>query len=421
MENSRALPAITRRSLIKSAAVAGSALAAPTLFATAPEKPGPKHLLVGSGTPDGILYFGWNPLSGQIFPEHSVAAKFSHSTWLHLSPDRHLYVASELDQFQGQPTGAVGSFKVNGIGIQNITLAPLSLVASHGAGTCHLTMDRTGKVVICANYSGGSAASFLPKDGVLGEAVWSEHYKGSGPVADRQEAAHAHFVSLSPDNRFVYINDLGSDKIHIYKLNSDTGVLTPAGAYNARPGDGPRTLHFLSYVYSSAKSANASIPDAEPKPLGNGPVAYCVNELNSTVDVLAWNKTDGSLHSIQKISLSPRETAPDGTKFSNTACDAVLTNDGRFAYFANRGDDYLMAFHIDPMTGKLSPLAENARTSCGGKTPRNFCLDPTERWMLVANQNSSNLSVFARDPKTGQLSNEGKNYPAATPMCIVFV
>ena len=399
MENSRALPAITRRSLIKSAAVVSSALAAPNLFATAPEKPGPKHLLVGSGTPDGILYFGWNPLSGQIVPEHSVAAKFSHSTWLHLSPDRYLYVASELDQFQGQPTGAVGSFKVNGIGIQNITLAPLSLVASHGAGTCHLTMDRTGKVVICANYSGGSAASFLPKDGVLGEAVWSEHYKGSGPVADRQEAAHAHFVSLSPDNRFVYINDLGSDKIHIYKLNSDTGVLTPAGAYNAKPGDGPRTLHFHK----------------------SGKVAYCVNELPSTVTVLAWSAADGSLTPIQSVPLLAEGTAIKHGDITNTGCDAVLSSDGRFAYFANRGDDFLMSFHIDPATGKLTPFANNPRTSCGGKTPRNFCLDPTERWMLVANQNSSNLSVFARDPKTGQLSNEGKNYPAATPMCIVFV
>jgi 6-phosphogluconolactonase len=415
---------ISRRSLIKSAAIAGSALAAPKLFASQPLRAGPRHILVGSGTPNGILSFAWHEFSGELIPDRSLAASFSHSTWLHRTPDRYLYVASELDEFQGQPTGAVGSFKVSGMGLAPLRLAPLSLVAAHGAGTCHLTTDRTGKVVICANYAGGSAASFLPKDGVLGEAVWSEHYKGypgGGPVPDRQEAAHAHFVSLSPDNRFVYINDLGSDKIHIYKLNTETGILTPAGTYNARPGDGPRTLHFLSYTYSTAKSGNANIPDEDPKPLPDGPVAYCVNELNSTVDVLAWNKTDGSLRSIQKVSLNPRATAPDGTKFTNTACDAVLTGDGRHAYFANRGEDFLLAFDIDPRSGTLSPLAGTPRTSCGGKTPRNFTLDPNERFMLVANQNSSNLSVFARDPKTGQLSNEGKNYPAATPMCIVFV
>jgi 6-phosphogluconolactonase len=150
-------------------------------------------------------------------------------------------------------------------------------------------------------------------------------------------------------------------------------------------------------------------------------VAYCINELSSSVEVLEWSSVDGTLSSIQHVPLSPRKTAPDGTKFSNTACDTVLSRDGRFAYFANRGDDFLKSFHIDPATGKLIEFKTSFRTSCGGKTPRNFTLDPTERWMLVANQNSSYLSVFARDPKTGVLSNESKNVPAATPMCIVFV
>jgi 6-phosphogluconolactonase len=105
----------------------------------------------------------------------------------------------------------------------------------------------------------------------------------------------------------------------------------------------------------------------------------------------------------------------------NSACDAVLTRDGRFAYFANRGDDFLMGFHIDPATGRLKAFEGSPRTGTGGQVPRNFTLDPTERWMLVANQKSSNLTVFARDTKTGRLAEAGKNYPAATPMCIVFV
>jgi 6-phosphogluconolactonase len=108
---------------------------------------------------------------------------------------------------------------------------------------------------------------------------------------------------------------------------------------------------------------------------------------------------------------------PDPSKAPNTGCDTVITRDGRFVYFAHRGDDFLVGFRADVKTGALTPLR---RFSCGGKTPRNFVLDPTERWMLVANQNSSWISVFARNPETGELADHGKNFDAATPMRILF-
>ena len=370
------------------------ALTGTELLAIAPPpKAGSNRILVGSGTPDGILSFGWDSATGTLTPE-GIAAKISHSTWIDLSPDHsYLYVACELDEFEGKPTGAVGSFK-NEAG----KLTPISLVPSEGKGTCHLNIDRTGHAVICANYSGGTAASFLSTGGKLTPA-WHEVYQGHGPVSDRQEMAHAHFASFSPDNRFVYINDLGSDKIHIYKLSTATARLTPAGTYTATVGDGPRTLHF--HV--------------------NGKAAYCVNELNSTIEVLTWNASDGSLHSIQKVSLLPKGEVSKSATVTNTACDAVLTRDGKFAYFANRGHDFIMSFHVDPATGRLTEFATHLRIPSGGTTPRNFRLDPTEHWMLVANQNSSNLTVYARDPETGILSEDGRNTPAATPMCIVFV
>jgi len=384
--------AITRRSFLHGAAALSlSASTVAEAFIAPPPVLAPKQILVGSGTPDGILAFAWDAATGALTPE-GIAAPISHSTWLQISPDRrYLYVACELEEFQGKPTGSVASFALN-----NGKLSPISNVAAQGKGTCHLTTDHTGHVVICANYSGGSAASFLSTGGKLSQAVWSEHYTGTGPVRDRQEAAHAHFACVSPDNRIVTINDLGADKIRIYKLDAATGKLTPAGAFEGRPGAGPRTLHYHP----------------------NGKIAYCVNELNSSVSVLAWSA--GAFASIQTVPLLPEGDAQKHHEITNTGCDAVLTRDGKFAYFANRGDDFLMGFRIDP-AGTLTPISDNPRTSCGGKTPRNFTLDPTERWMLVANQGSSNLSVFARDPNTGVLSNDGKNYPAATPMCIVFV
>ena len=159
----------------------------------------------------------------------------------------------------------------------------------------------------------------------------------------------------------------------------------------ARPGAGPRTLHFHP----------------------NGHTAYSINELDSTVDVLEWSKSDGSLTLVKSIELLPADYhGPTG------ACDTVISRDGRSAYFANRINDFIYSFSADPKTGALSPIG---RSNCGGKIPRNFTLDPTERWMLVANQDSNLLSVFARNPETGVLAEEGKSFAAATPMCILFV
>ena len=111
------------------------------------------------------------------------------------------------------------------------------------------------------------------------------------------------------------------------------------------------------------------------------------------------------------------ELLPAGYHGPTRACDTVISKDGRFVYFANRDNNFLYSFSADPKTGALTPMV---RSNCGGRTPRNFTLDPTERWMLVANQDSNVISVFARDPETGKLADQGKNYDAAAPMCILF-
>lgn len=342
-------------------------------------------VLIGSNKPDGILAFDWNPESAELTPA-GVAAKIPNVDWITYSADhKYLFAASEVDSFNGKSAGEVASFAV-----ENGTLRPLSGQNSASKGTCHIGLDHTGRTLLSADYGGGSAASFLVKEGKLSKAVWKEHYTGHGPVTDRQEVAHAHFASFSPDNRFAYINDLGSDCIHIYSLDAATAQLKPAGKYEAHPGSGPRTLHFHP----------------------NGTTAYSMNELNSTVDVLKWNKADGSLTYVTRIRLLPKMSHA-----KSTGCDTVITKDGRHVYFANRGDDFIFAFTADPESGALSPIG---RTASGGKTPRNFVLDPTERWMVVANQNSDQLSVFSRDPQTGELSSEGKSYPCPAPMCILF-
>ena len=378
----------TRREFLGTAALA--ALAGPGLLRAAKQGPTPgqrSRVFVGSHTADGILAYDWDPAAGELTPA-GVAAKIPNVAWLALSPGgEFIFSASELDSFNGKPTGEVASFR-----LADGKLQPLSARNSAGTGTCHVAVDQTGHMLLAADCTGASAASFLVMDGKLSEAVWREHYTEHGPNTDRQKTAHAHFASFSPDNRFAYINDLGGDCIHIYKADPASAEMTPAGTYHGAPGSGARTLHFHP----------------------NGRTAYCMNEIASTVDVLDWHKANGSLTLITRIDLLPADYHGP-----TRGCDTVITRDGRFVYFANRDDNFLYSFRANAKTGKLTAMK---RSNCGGKTPRNFTLDPSEQWMLVANQDSNSVCVIARDPATGLLSDEVKSsVDVEAPMRILFV
>ena len=376
---------LSRRDFLLTASAAAFTAAAPSLAATLAPATGRQRVFVGSGTPEGILAYDWNPATGELVAA-GVAAKLASVSWITYSRgNKFLFAAAEGKSFKGKTSGVAASYRV-----VNDELQPLSEQNSASVGTCHVALDRTGRVLVSADYNGGGAASFLVTEGKLSPAVWTEVYMGHGPNKDRQQSAHAHFASFSPDNRFAYINDLGSDCIHIYKLNAETAILTKAGSYTAKPGAGPRTLHFHP----------------------NGHTAYSVNELDSTVDVLQWSKADGSLTLVTRI-----ELLPEGYHGPTRACDTVITRDGKFVYFANRDNNFLYSFRADYESGKLTPIA---RSNCGGKTPRNFVLDPTENWMLVANQDSNLISVFRRNTVTGALADEGKSFAAAEPMRILF-
>jgi 6-phosphogluconolactonase len=188
------------------------------------------------------------------------------------------------------------------------------------------------------------------------------------------------------------VNDLGLDQIHIYKLDAKTAVLTPnqPAAWKSAAGAGPRALRFHP----------------------NGKWAYCVTELNSTVDVLHWNEKQGAFEQVQNIELLPGDY-----KGATRACDIVFDRQGHFAYVANRDNNFMVSFTISATDGKLTMME---RTSCGGKTPRHFALSPNNRWLLVANQDSDNIAVLARDPHTGKLADSRKSFPLANPQCLVF-
>ena len=391
MKEEKRLKQISRRGFIFGSAA--FSVAARRGFALAKGSGAGRILLVGtqtSGTSKGIYSYSFDPNIGELGVP-GLAAEADNPTFLALAPNgRTVLVANELDKYEGKSGGAVSSYSLDR---PNVRLTKINEVASQGAGTCHVAFDHTGRSAFAANYGGGSAASFsVGEDGRLSDAVSFFQYTGSGPDPVRQKRPHAHRVTVSPDNRFLLVNDLGLDSIHIYRLDAGTAKLTlnDPPAWRSAPGAGPRALQFHP----------------------NGRFAYCVTEMTSSVVVLRWDAKPGVLETVQEVVMRP----PD---FSGTTAgdDIVIDREARFAYATDRFDDIVATFSISAESGRLTLLN---RTSCGGKVPRHLTLDPSGRWLLVANQASDNIAVLARDTRTGQLA-AGKSFSLSKPQCLVFV
>ena len=195
-------------------------------------------LFVGTqtkGGSKGIYAYRWDAAKGEV-KQIGLAAEAEYPTFLAVSPDgKYLYAANEVDSFNGVKGGGVSSFAVDA---KAGKLTAINAVSAKGTGTCHVSVDKTGQAVFCANYSGGSAASFHVKaDGGLTEAVSDFQYSGHGPKPD-QEMAHAHRATVTPDNKILLVNDLGLDCIHIYKLDAATAKLTPHDPAGVEVGAG---------------------------------------------------------------------------------------------------------------------------------------------------------------------------------------
>jgi len=332
----------------------------------------------------GIYAWRFDPATGAL-AELGLVDETNNPSFLALHPNgKFLYAVNETKD------GQVTSFSIDP---QTAKLTELNHVPTGGADPCHLVVDPTGHALIVANYTGGSVASFpIAADGTLGNAVTFLQHRGSGVNKARQEAAHAHDVALSHDNRFAIICDLGMDKLMVYRFDSKTGALTANDPPFApmKPGSGPR--HF---VFDAA-----------------GTHGYVINELASTITMFGWNASRGTLREIQTVS-----TLPADFKGTNTSAEIAIHPSGRFLYGSNRGDNSLALFLIDKVTGTLKPAGH---FSAGGRTPRSFAIDPTGQFLVAANQDSNDIVIFQIDQRTGVLANTGRSLQLSQPVCVLF-
>ena len=318
-------------------------------------------LFAGSYAPAseaGIYGFSFDDGARTLTARGSFAG-VANPTFLVVHPNgRWLYAVGETGQNDGVP-GAVWALNLMR---EPWVLQPINQQPSGGDSPCHLHLDATGKWLLVSNYGSGSAGVLpIRPDGSLGEMTDLVQHRGHGTHPERQEGPHAHSATLTPDQRFALVADLGIDQVVIYRFDATAGRLAPHGQAQARPGAGPRHM--------------AVHPD--------GKIVYVANELDSTVTAYAY-EDKGSLREMQTL-----DTLPPGAP-ENTVADIHLSPDARRLYVSNRGHNSLAVFAVDE-AGRLTRVAVR---SCGGNWPRNFALAPAGRFILAANQYSGDIAVL---------------------------
>ncbi len=334
------------------------------------------------GPSKGIYSYGFRSSTGKLTPI-GLAAETSNPSFLAVHPNqRFLYAANE------DSNGMVSSFAIDPA-TGNLKL--LNSVSSKGSGPCHVSVDKTGTWLFVANYNSGSAAAYkIRPDGSLTEATASYQHSGSGATR-RQAGPHAHMATVSPDNRFVWVADLGIDRIVSYKIDAEKGMVPndpPSAAVTA--GSGPRHLVFRD----------------------DSRFAYVLSELAATVTVFSYDAARGTMAEVQTISTLPADYT--GQK---SCAEIRLHPSGRFLYASNRGHDSIAVYKVDAAQGTLTSAGH---VPTGGRTPRGFAIDPAGRFLVAANQGSNSIVVFKIDQATGNLTPTGDTFEVAIPVDVLF-
>jgi 6-phosphogluconolactonase len=362
------------------------ALILPALTFAQKKAPSTYDLVVGTytkGTSKGIIVYRFYVETGKL-AYLSEIDDVSNPSYLCLSKDnKFIYAVNEDGK-----NGGVSAFTFE----PNVgTMKFLNRQSSAGADPCYISVDEDRKNVFVANYSSGSLAVLpINADGSLKAPSQVVQDKGIGPDTSRQKGPHVHMAYFSPDEKYLIYNDLGTDKMNIMRYHSSKPqALTPEDVVNVKPGNGPRHVVFS--------------PDHK--------YLYLLQEMGSAINVYEWN--GGKPKELQSVKMLPA-----GYKGSNGAAAIKITPDGHFLYATDRLDaSAILTYSINPDNGKLTFME---RRTTNGKNPRDFAIDPTGKWLIVANQDGNNIVVFKINPGTGSLSSTGINIQVGNPVCLKF-
>ena len=336
----------------------------------------------------GIYVYRWDAATGKATLLNHTEGVVNPS-YLSASDGHHLYACTDTHMTNAGSLSAFDFDRVSG------RLQLINKESSGGDNPVYVSVHSSGRWAVIANYTGGSLSAFaIQADGSLLPYRQNIGHSGHSVDTARQTKPHVHSVLFSPDERYLYAQDLGTDEITIYRwkgtVASNTGPLSDAVGRVVLPaGSGPRHLTFHP----------------------NGKIAYLVEEMGGSVDVYRYHPESGKLDSLQRIA-----THVAGAKGPFASADLHVSPDGRFLYVSNRAsENTITIFSIDPATGKLQTVGYQP---VFGKEPRNFILDPSGRYLLVANQNSNNIVIFRVDRQTGLLQPTGEELPVPSPSCL---
>ncbi|MCQ6562105.1 lactonase family protein [Paenibacillus mendelii] len=333
----------------------------------------------------GVYVYSFNEENGQLTLLDQVGG-LKNPTFLDVDAERKvLYSIGERQTPEGSKTAEAAAFAIDE---RTGKLSLLNREHTVPAPTCHIQRDIRNPLLVVSSYHGGMIGLVaLREDGQVGELLDTKQHEGHS-VHPNQDRPHPHSAFFSPNGRFVFIQDLGIDRIRSYSIDAQRGVLTLHGEATEKPGAGPRHLAF------------------HPE----GAYAFVINELNSSITSYSYDAEQGQLTAIETV-----PTLPEDYNGDNSCAEINVSEDGRFVYGSNRGHDSIVVYAFNSITGKLS-LVEHV--SVEGSHPRNFALTPGGQYLIAANRDTNNIVTFRVDQESGKLHYTGNHVEVSKPVCV---
>lgn len=349
-------------------------------------------VFVGSYAPaesNGVYVYALNEENGQLTLLDEVDG-LANPTFLNIDEDKKfLYSISEGKSDDGSKSGEVASFAIDA---ESGKLKLVNRLKSVEGTTCHIQRHPELPYLTVTSYHGGMIGLLsIEEDGSIGRLLDVSQHTGASVHPERQDRPHPHSSFYGPDGAYLYVQDLGLDRIVRYRVDQESEVLVRDGETVTEPGAGPRHLAFH--------------PD--------GKHAFVINEVNSTITSYRVDSETGELQSIETV-----PTLPEGFLEENTCAEIIVSSNGKMVYGSNRGHDSIVVYAFDEANEKLT-YVEHVSTE--GGHPRHFSLTPDERFMLVANRDGNHIVTFAVDQATGRLTYTGQEAKVSKPVFVKAV